>query len=200
MRTVSSPMRFATGAIRSSNLSPSPKLDDLRSSRLGQARRLRREVLELRLAVRRDRVGRDAPWSNPFCGARCLRGATVVRVGAGSLPLPSWRAMKAASSATKPSSAEPRVCCQERPRKYSPGTSVTPRRWRRRPVFGRHRQLDPRVVWPVAGRPDHGVDFQLATVGEADRAAVGADGARPHLDADALHLPRARADQGVAAP
>ena len=35
---------------------------------------------------------------------------------AGSLP-PSCSAMKAASSATKPSSAEPRVCCQERPRK-----------------------------------------------------------------------------------
>ena len=77
---------------------------------------------------------------------------------------------------------------------------MTPRRWRRRPSSSVDRQLDPGVVGPVAGRPDHGVDVQLAAVGEADRAALGADGARPHLDAVALDLPRARADQGVAAP
>src|SRR5215208_5745254 len=39
-------------------------------------------------------------------------------------------AMNCASSLTQPSSAEPRVCCHSRPRKYKPGTSVTPRWWR----------------------------------------------------------------------
>src|SRR5215207_6757666 len=42
-------------------------------------------------------------------------------------------AMNCASSLTQPSSADPRVCCQSRPRKYTPGASVTPRRWRTRP-------------------------------------------------------------------
>ena len=32
-----------------------------------------------------------------------------------------------ASSLTQPSSAEPRVCCHGRPRKYRPGEAVTPR-------------------------------------------------------------------------
>src|SRR3982751_4429745 len=36
----------------------------------------------------------------------------------------------AASAPTKPSSAEPRALCHGRPRKYSPGTSVTPAVWR----------------------------------------------------------------------
>ena len=62
------------------------------------------------------------------------------------------------------------------------------------------RQLDPRVVGPVARRPDHRVDLELAAVGEADRATLRADRARPHHDAVALHLARARPDQGVAAP
>ena len=48
------------------------------------------------------------------------------------------------------------------------------------------RQLDPGVVGPVARRPDHRVDLELAAVGEADRAPVGADRARPHRDAVAL--------------
>src|SRR5829696_3710242 len=39
-------------------------------------------------------------------------------------------AMNCASSLTQPSRAEPRVCCQSRPRKYTPGMSVTPRWWR----------------------------------------------------------------------
>ena len=38
-----------------------------------------------------------------------------------------------ASSLTQPSSAEPLVCCQVSPRKYSPGDSVTPRWCTRRP-------------------------------------------------------------------
>ena len=62
--------------------------------------------------------------------------------------------MWAASSLTQPSSAEPRVCCQGRPRKYSPADSVTPRsmdqlrrgcrRSARRSRSGRGRSRSPR--------------------------------------------------------
>ena len=48
--------------------------------------------------------------------AVCGAGSVLLRAG-GSRSPSSWPAMKAASSATKPSSAEPRVCCQESPRK-----------------------------------------------------------------------------------
>ena len=44
-------------------------------------------------------------------------------------------------------------------------------------------QLDERVVEPEAGRPDDGVDGDLGAVGEGHRGALGAGGARPHLDA-----------------
>ena len=94
------------------------ELDDLRPGRLGQARRLRREVLEVRfvlvvVVVMLVMFHRQIPSAAPAaCGARLSFVS-----GAGSLPPPSCAAMKAASSATKPSSAEPRVCCQERPRK-----------------------------------------------------------------------------------
>ena len=45
-----------------------------------------------------------------------------------------WRAAirparKAASSLTKPSRAEPRVCCQDRPTKYRPGTGAVVAAW-----------------------------------------------------------------------
>ena len=69
------------------------ELDDLRSGRLGQARRLRREVLELRLAllvvvvVMLVMFHRQIPSAAPAaCGARLSFVS-----GAGSLPPPSWR-------------------------------------------------------------------------------------------------------------
>src|SRR5207244_7597131 len=62
------------------------------------------------------------------------------------------------------------------------------------------RQADPGVVGPVARRPDHRVDLELAAVGEADGATVGADSTRPDCDAVALQITPARPDQGVAVP
>src|SRR5215218_7333963 len=46
------------------------------------------------------------------------------------------------------------------------------------PVGIEDRKLEPRVVRPVAGGPEHGVDLELAPVLEPDRAARGPDGAR----------------------
>ena len=74
--------------------------------------------------------------------------------------------MCAASSSTKPSSAEPRVCCQGRPRKYRPGTSVTPRRWTRCPSRGHAGDVDPGVVGAVAGGPDDDAGVEAGAVGE----------------------------------
>jgi len=59
-------------------------------------------------------------------------------------------------------------------------------------------KLDPGVIRPVPGRPDDGVDVELAAVGEADRAARRGDRPRVQFDAVALQLARARADQRVA--
>src|SRR5215211_7928423 len=57
-------------------------------------------------------------------------------------------------------------------------------------------QVDPRVVSAVTGRPDDGVDLELATVIEAQRVAVSIYRARFQLDAvTLLELARARSDQ-----
>src|SRR4051794_6558012 len=61
------------------------------------------------------------------------------------------------------------------------------------------RQLHPRVVGPVAGRPDHGVEIELAAAGEAHDATVGGNRPRMHSDAVAADIAWARADQRVAA-
>src|SRR5690242_16577057 len=52
-------------------------------------------------------------------------------------------------------------------------------------------KLDPGVIRLVSGRPDDGVDLELAAVGEADGAAGGGERPRLQLDAVALQLPRA---------
>jgi len=58
------------------------------------------------------------------------------------------------------------------------------------------RQLDPRVVRSVTGRPDDGVDLAVAAVLEAHPATVGVNRARFQLDPIApLELAWARADQ-----
>src|SRR6478752_10144652 len=59
------------------------------------------------------------------------RGAADQAAGTGAVAGASAMclAMCAASAPTKPSSADPRVCCQARPRKYRPGTGLTPRWW-----------------------------------------------------------------------
>ena len=54
------------------------------------------------------------------------------------------------------------------------------------------------MVGPVARCPDHGIDLELRTVGEAQRPTRGADHARLEADAVAtLELTRARSDQRV---
>jgi hypothetical protein len=66
-------------------------------------------------------------------------------------------------------------------------------------VLVEDRQLDPRVVGPVARRPEDGVHLELAAVLEADGVAVDLEDARFELDAEALlELARARADQRLA--
>src|SRR3954451_20789686 len=59
-------------------------------------------------------------------------------------------------------------------------------------------KLDPGVIRLVSGRPDDGVDLELAAIGEADRATRGGDRPRLQLDAVAPQLARARPDQRVA--
>src|SRR5438067_2540188 len=59
-------------------------------------------------------------------------------------------------------------------------------------------KLDPGVIGLVSGRPDDGVDLELAAVGEANRPTRGGDRPRLQFDAVPLQLARARADQRVA--
>src|SRR5207248_5025258 len=47
-------------------------------------------------------------------------------------------------------------------------------------VLVEDRKLDPRILRPVARRPDDGVYLQLAAVPEAHRAALSITRARPH--------------------
>ena len=91
--------------------------------------------------------------------------------------------MNSASSLTQPSSAEPRVCCQGRPRKYRPGHLGDAALVLDLPAVVEDGQLDEGVVEPEARRPDDGVDGDVGAVGEGHRGALGAGGARPHLDA-----------------
>ena len=61
-----------------------------------------------------------------------------------------------ASSLTQPSSAEPRVCCHGRPRKYRPGDGGDAALVHEAAVGVEDRRVDPRVVEPEAGGPDDG--------------------------------------------
>ena len=103
-------------------------------------------------------------------------------------------AMNSASSLTQPSSAEPRVCCQGRPRKYSPGTSVTPRSCLTCPRVVEDGQLDERVVEPEARRPHDASTASVGAVGERHRRAL-----RRRSRAAACWMPclRARARAGA---
>src|SRR5439155_6987679 len=53
-------------------------------------------------------------------------------------------------------------------------------------VLVEDRQLDPGVVGAVPGRPDHGLDFDVAAVLDANRVAVGVDRAGLQFDPVAL--------------
>src|SRR5215217_3237306 len=72
-----------------------------------------------RVAVDHEPLPAPRPWSpvTPASAGALARWWAAI-----------WLARYAASWLTKPSRAEPRVCCQDKPRKYRPGISVTPRR------------------------------------------------------------------------
>src|SRR5215213_8480157 len=67
------------------------------------------------------------------------------------------------------------------------------------PVFTQDGKIDPRVVRAVPGRPEDGVDLELAFVLKPDGAVVRVDDTRFQLDAvAALERARARPDQHLA--
>ncbi len=89
------------------------ELDELGLGCLCQARRIRLEMVLVVPVVMFVVLHRQTPSAAPAaCGARL----SLVS-GAASPPPSSWPAMNPASSATKPSRAEPRVCCHDSPRK-----------------------------------------------------------------------------------
>src|SRR5581483_494873 len=59
-------------------------------------------------------------------------------------------------------------------------------------------KLEPGAIRLVSGRPNDGIDLDLAAVGETNRAAGGRNRPRLQLDAVPLEPARARADQRVA--
>ena len=88
--------------------------------------------------------------------------------------------MNAASSFTQPISAEPRVYCQVSPRKKSPWHIGHTATMAQAPLRVQTWKVDPRVVGPVTGRPDHRVHLHLGSVLRS-------------VTARALEAPRSRA-------
>ena len=67
------------------------------------------------------------------------------------------------------------------------------------PAVAQHAgDVDPGVVGPIAGRPDHDGDVPAAAVGEPRRAAGGRDQPRPEPDPRPLQVPTAAADEELA--
>ena len=180
MRTVSSPIRFATGAMRSSNVVAVGEVDHLgpppRQPRGvgGEGRRARRGRGRGRACSARGAPSLNAPSLRlAVCGAgRCSRS---VRLAAGCDPPGDERrvvvdqAEQRRAACVLPGEAE-----EVEARHVADAAAVA----QTTVVLG-DRQLDPGVVGPVARGPDHRVDVELAAVGEADRAALGVDRARP---------------------
>jgi hypothetical protein len=66
------------------------------------------------------------------------------------------------------------------------------------PLLVEDRQHDPRIVGPIAGRPDHGVDLDFGAVSEANRMTFRVDRARLQVDPVApLEFTWTRANQCV---
>ena len=106
--------------------------------------------------------------------------------------------MCAASSPTHPSSADPRVCIHDKPRKYRPGDAVTPRVWTTAAVGVEDGHVHPRVVEGEAGGPDDARDLDVGALGERDGGPARAGRPAMQDDAAAPRTPRAGADEGVA--
>src|SRR3954447_13773248 len=104
-------------------------------------------------------------------------------------------AMNSASSLTQPSSSEPRVCCQSTPRKYTPGTSVTPRRCVTAPSSSKTGSCT--KEWSSRNPVAHTTPSTASSgaVGERDAAALSRGRARPQLDAALARGARAGADE-----
>jgi hypothetical protein len=102
------------------------------------------------------------------------------------------------SSATKPRSAEPRVCCLDRPRKYSPGCLGRPP-VHDVPVPHNTGDGDPAVVGVVSGRPYDHSDVQVAAVSEPCCAPLRDDQASPEPDTGPLEPAPAGTDEELAA-
>jgi hypothetical protein len=106
--------------------------------------------------------------------------------------------MYSASSLTQPSRADPRVCLPGHAEEVEARDVRDAAPMAEAAVGIKHGKIDPRVVRPVARRPDHRVDLELAAVGEADRAPRCIYDPRPQLDSVvALELARAGADQSL---
>ena len=118
----------------------------------------------LRFSSRWTRARRRSLRSSFDCGVR----------GRARRKAATFAAMWAASSLTQPNSADPRVCCQDRPTKCRPGEAVTPRLCRRGRLV-EHGGVDPPMVGPEAGGPDDAATSRSA-VGEltVDPAAATA--------------------------
>ncbi len=86
--------------------------------------------------------------------------------------------MNSASSLTQPMQRRAAGVLPGQAEEVEPGDVGDAAAVAQAPVGVEDRRLDPGVVGPVAGRPDDGVDLELAAVREADRAPVGVDDAR----------------------
>src|SRR5687767_2477233 len=94
-----------------------------------------------------------------------------------------WRARYSASSLTQPSSAEPRVCCHGRPRKYRPGEAVTPRSCTRWLLASKTGAWIHEWSSPEAGGPDDAARFKLRAVAERHLGARDVEGPLAQVDA-----------------
>src|SRR5918995_1036210 len=172
MRTVASPIRFATAAISRSKESPS---DSWTISGL---------VASGSPSVS---VGRESITVLPVSGWSwwwCPMPQTLSLEAAGAF-IPSSAAGSRASANLRGSSGKTAICSA-----MSSASSFT------QPISAENGKLDPGVIGPVPGCPDDCVDLQFAPVLEAHGPPFGVDNAGFQLHAiAAAKFPRAGADQ-----
>src|SRR5581483_4218525 len=175
MRTVAPSISLVTGAIRNSNSSPSAS-----------------STISLSLLSRRPTVspGNSSPIADcSFRGSACLgclKGGDPIgdELGIAFHPSEQGRAAR-----VLPGEAE-----ESQTLHVGYSTSVS-----QSPVRVEDGQVDPGVVGPVAGGPDHHIYLELAIVLKTNGAPGAGDGARLQFDVVAtLELASARSDQRVA--
>src|SRR5919109_3192319 len=195
MRTVASPSRFATGAISRSKTSPSASSATAGGTASGRpAASVGKTSVVRVLGVCSfmsgsfdDRLRTKLFDRRGRCGSRSLRAR-------GDSAGEELGVILDPADESRPARVLPGEAEEVEAGNVGHASAVT-----NAPVLIAHRRLDPRVVGAVARRPDHGVDVEVAAVGEADRASARGDDARLQVDAVAPpELARARADQRVA--